>query len=253
MEYLEKQYLSVKESIAKGKIFEDIAVFKVYPQKVFADTLNKLNTTNKSFLEVGCGGSLSIHYLSLMGHTTYGVDLSSTSIEYSNYLKNYFSSKTSFVKADAFNLPYDDNHIDVVYSIGMIEHFDQADQIKLCNEMMRVARKYVIVGIPNYSSCSAAYSTLRDGDEDHLDCSLDKLIATLDLRKVTFDGRGVFLPSSILDNNSEYKSILLNIYPDEYKDEYNKNDIKRLVAREKKLTPQFRRKHGFVEYFIGEV
>ena len=194
-----------------------------------------------------------MHYLSLMGYHAHGVDLSDISIEYSNFIMDYFSSNVSIFKADAFDLPFDNNSIDVVYSIGMIEHFSLSDQMRMCLEMKRVAEKYVVIGIPNYRPCSASYSTLEDGDEDHLECSLEVLAEKLNFKKITYDGRGIFLPASIMDRNESYKSIMMKKFPTEYKEEYSRMDINRLVNLEKTTTPEFRRMHGFVEYFIGEI
>lgn len=49
---------------------------------------------------------------------------------------------------DAFNLPYNDNALDIIFHQGFLEHFSDMDIISLLQEQSRVA-PYVIFDVPN--------------------------------------------------------------------------------------------------------
>jgi len=52
-----------------------------------------------------------------------------------------------FMKGNVFSMPFPDNHFDVVFNRGVIEHFTNYEDI--IKEMARVSRKKVIVIVPN--------------------------------------------------------------------------------------------------------
>jgi ubiquinone/menaquinone biosynthesis C-methylase UbiE len=55
----------------------------------------------------------------------------------------------TFKKADAFNLPFDDDSFDVCFSQGFFEHFADDDIRKLLWEQLRVSRK-VLFSVPSF-------------------------------------------------------------------------------------------------------
>ena len=55
----------------------------------------------------------------------------------------------TFKKADAFNLPFDDDSFDVCFSQGFLEHFSDDDIRKLLREQLRVSRK-VLFSVPSF-------------------------------------------------------------------------------------------------------
>ena len=55
-----------------------------------------------------------------------------------------FKGGVTFEKADAFNLPFDDDSFDVCFSQGFFEHFADNDIRKLLGEQLWVARKVVL-------------------------------------------------------------------------------------------------------------
>ncbi|CAM3667595.1 class I SAM-dependent methyltransferase [Rouxiella silvae] len=249
MDYLRKQFDIFKYNIENGYSINDFAAVKVYTQKLFSENIAKLN--NESYLEVGCGGSLSIHYLSMNDQVTcYGLDYDDLALEYSEYLKNQLNSKALILKGDAFLLPFEDNSIDCVFSIGMIEHYNKEDQAKLLKEMARVTRKNLIMGIPNYKEGSASFYIIQNGEEEHLECSLEELASTFPEKKTIFDGRGLFMAKQDVDRSEKYREFIINNYPHLYKETLLSHDIDTLILNEKEASPEVRRKHGFIEYFV---
>ena len=97
----------------------------------------------KRVLDVGCGTGLSMEYFRERGAMTSGIDITFTSVKYAN------ENRLKAIEADARSLPYKDNSFDIVYSIGVIEHFNETQ--RALEEQVRVCRPggVVIAVVPN--------------------------------------------------------------------------------------------------------
>jgi ubiquinone/menaquinone biosynthesis C-methylase UbiE len=97
--------------------------------ELFTDIMQETPSFNKGrkVLEIGCGrGSLSC-YFSDNGYDCTLVDISESVI---NVAKNIFEAnelKANFLVGDANNLELNDNTFDVIYSIGLLEHFEDIE------------------------------------------------------------------------------------------------------------------------------
>lgn len=90
----------------------------------------------KRCLEIGCGrGSLSC-YFSAAGHDCTLLDISPSIIEAAQEIFHINQLKAKFVVADAYNLPFPGQSFDIVFSIGLLEHFIDAE--KIIEEQIRV-------------------------------------------------------------------------------------------------------------------
>lgn len=120
---------------------EEKGYFDYATRKMFDRYLSGLD--QKNVLDVGCGRGLSMEYFRTRGARTTGVDITPDSVRYVNELG--FNAIT----ADARKLPYENNSFDIVYSIGVIEHFKET-QVAL-NEQARVCKSggTVIAVVPN--------------------------------------------------------------------------------------------------------
>lgn len=56
--------------------------------------------------------------------------------------------KVTPVKGDASNLVFDDDTFDLVFCAEVLEHIPSALLQKVCDELVRVSKKYIIVGVP---------------------------------------------------------------------------------------------------------
>jgi ubiquinone/menaquinone biosynthesis C-methylase UbiE len=63
-------------------------------------------------------------------------------------------------EADAFSLPFSDREFKVSFSLGLLEHFSDADIVKLVAEHQRVAEA-VVVGVPLKGCKSRAFGNER--------------------------------------------------------------------------------------------
>jgi 2-polyprenyl-3-methyl-5-hydroxy-6-metoxy-1,4-benzoquinol methylase len=102
-------------------------------------------TTNKVILEAGCGEGNLCRYLQSLGNTVYGIDISDNLV---SAAKNYNDS-ISYEVGDVRSLPYKDDTFDLVYSGGVIEHFDGTELA--IKEMVRVTKPggELLIGVPN--------------------------------------------------------------------------------------------------------
>ena len=112
---------------------------------------SKLFNKGKRVLEVGAGrGSLSA-YFSDAGYDCTLLDLSPDVIEIA---KNIYSSndlKANFVVGDAYDMDFEDNSYDVVFSIGVFEHFE--DIVTPIKEQVRILDKgglFIAYIVPEY-------------------------------------------------------------------------------------------------------
>lgn len=93
----------------------------------------------KRVLEVGCGrGSLS-SYFSEAGYDCTLLDLSPDVIEIAKEIFSHNDLPGEFTVGDAYDLALDDNSFDVVFSIGVFEHFE--DIVTPIREQIRILDK----------------------------------------------------------------------------------------------------------------
>jgi len=98
-------------------------------------------------LDVGCGPGWSDIYLSSAGYDVTGVDHEPRLVAHARDLAVRMRVSAAFEQADAFDLePYHDR-FDLVYSCGVLEHFDREVTIRLLAEQARCAPR-VLIQIP---------------------------------------------------------------------------------------------------------
>lgn len=104
---------------------------------LFSELINKETSINgKRVLEVGCGrGSLSC-YFSDAGFDCTLVDLSENAINLAKEIFINNNLEADFLVGDANNLDLMDNSFDIIFSIGLLEHFDDIEQT--LSEQIRV-------------------------------------------------------------------------------------------------------------------
>ena len=119
-------------------------------QKQKADFMKDLckEKINGKVLECGCfPGKWLAWFNKELNMQPYGID-TLPSEQTISFLKNH-NIKAQIKQADVRKIPFKDNYFDVVYSFGLIEHFD--DHKALIKEMARVLKKdgILITSWPN--------------------------------------------------------------------------------------------------------
>ena len=115
-------------------------------------------------LEVGVGAGTDFIQWVRAGALAHGIDLTEESIGHvSKRLELYGLHEEDLRAADTENLPYPDNHFDLVYSWGVIHH--TLDTIRALEEIIRVTRPggRCKIMVYNRHSLSALYKYLRWG------------------------------------------------------------------------------------------
>lgn len=92
----------------------------------------------KRTLEVGAGSGRLSRFLALRGYLTYCLDYSSEALTYARTHYRREGVQGVCVLARAEHLPFDDNSFDVVFSTGLLEHFE--DPMPIIFEMVRVLK-----------------------------------------------------------------------------------------------------------------
>ena len=126
-----------------------------------------------SVLDVGCGDGYLCHILkSKKGiYNVTGIDISEKRIEMG---KNLYKDCT-FLAGDAYQIPFDDNSFDLVICSEAIEHLE--NPLRASKELERVARKYVLITVPNNESLvkqSCPYCLKTFFPDGHL-CKYDEV------------------------------------------------------------------------------
>jgi ubiquinone/menaquinone biosynthesis C-methylase UbiE len=89
---------------------------------------------NTKLLDVGCGNGFFSYYFDQMCDTT-GIDYSEKMIALNTIKKKYVMN--------ARNLKFADNSFDIAFCHELLHHVD--DENKVIQEMVRVAKKYVVI------------------------------------------------------------------------------------------------------------
>jgi ubiquinone/menaquinone biosynthesis C-methylase UbiE len=93
----------------------------------------------KRTLEVGAGSGRLSRFLALEGYDTCCLDYSIDALIYARACYEKEGAQGVYVLGMAEHLPFEDNSLDVVFSTGLLEHFE--DPMPIVLEMVRVLRK----------------------------------------------------------------------------------------------------------------
>lgn len=122
----------------------------------WVETLIKFTRDSETTLDMGSGAGQNSAVLALRGRKTTLFDWSKENIYFSKELFSLLGTNGEFCQADMTKrLPFDDNYFDTVFSCGVFEYFDDKEIKNILREAFRVARKRVIIMVPN--ALSAAY------------------------------------------------------------------------------------------------
>ena len=132
--------------------YEDIRKDRETDRKLYYDTILKYSARCKRprVMELGCGTGIDINLMKKRNKSIecYASDISVKSIEVGQKITEELGHKIDYFVTDTLNLSFKDEQFDVIYSQGLIEHFENPiDPIK---EQLRVLRDggYLIINVP---------------------------------------------------------------------------------------------------------
>ena len=103
--------------------------------------------TGGKVLDVGCGAGIFTSLLAHHGFQVVGLDEDPEIVAYAKEMVDYFRSSARVEQGSGFDLSRHYGQFDLVYSLGVVEHFDPAETIRLIQEQARCGR-YVLVAVP---------------------------------------------------------------------------------------------------------
>lgn len=252
-DYLVREWTAVKPRLAAGETMEQINPIKVYRHRQVAQDIAARLGGRGSVLEVGCGASLVIQELSKLGIQCRGIDMDPLVLEYSAALSKSYGSGIELDQLDAFALPFPDKTFDLVFSVGMLEHYSPEDQLLLVKEQARVARRFVEIHVPNEGRDSCMWFLIKDHEDSHLPTDIAQLARDAGLVDLEVDGRGMFAPKKFAVNNSaRYQEFVHARFPHLWKD-FAQADIGELIASDRLATKDERMAFGSMHYVVGRV
>lgn len=105
-----------------------------------AATLRLVPDDAASVLDLGCGQGVVTNHLSPRVKTT-AFDLSAEAL-------GKVDPRAARVQGSGLQLPFRDKSFDLVLASEVIEHFPDAQQAAILAEIARVARRYILIGVP---------------------------------------------------------------------------------------------------------
>lgn len=163
--------------------------------------INKImggDINGKKLLEVGCGKASDSIALAKMGAACYVLDFSNSALSVSGNLAEGQEVTIISVMADAKTLPFRNNSFDLVFSQGLIEHYQPPDV--LLSEQKRVVKPggFVLIDVPQLISLQAISKRMLmrinrwpfGWERDYTESQIKRLLKNLGLEFVTSYGWG---------------------------------------------------------------
>lgn len=132
-----------------NKYYEQTELWNKPPQlyqiRMLSDVLNLIPKDIQSVLDVGCGNGFIINafpnYLKVVG-----VDISREALRHVNHVK---------LVSSVIHLPFEKESFDLVQATDVIEHIPERYYFKALEEIQRIAKRYILIGVPLMENISS--------------------------------------------------------------------------------------------------
>lgn len=116
----------------------------------WAEIIQHYTEDSRTTLDLGSGRGENSAMLALRGKHTTLFDWSKENLRFSNRLFDTLGKPATFVQGDMTKpLPFEDGSVDTVFSCGVFEYFTDEQVREILKEAFRVAKKRVIILVPN--------------------------------------------------------------------------------------------------------
>ncbi len=115
----------------------------------FANKIRQYLFKNKTcrILEAGAGTGYLAFYFSSLGHDVVAMDIDTDFMKKAN---SALKTEVSILKQDIRTYPYVNPHFDLIYNIGVMEHFKDEDIIRIFKNF-KSASNVLIFAVPNFN------------------------------------------------------------------------------------------------------
>jgi len=110
-------------------------------------TISQALPRSGRILDVGCGAGIFTALVAQHGYDTIGIDQDPEIVTLAREMVEYFRSRARIEHAFADDLSAYHEAFGLVYSLGVVEHFDREVTVRLIREQARCAR-LVLVAVP---------------------------------------------------------------------------------------------------------
>lgn len=185
--------------------------WRIFSQKIYLKTnegvikeilkITDGDLRGKKILEVGAGSGSDVIDLTKKGAQCFALDFSKESINVCQKLAEQERVNIKTFLADCRQIPIESNYFDLVFSVGLVEHFK--DPVPILREQLRVLKKggFLIIDVPQKYNFYTIVKHLRMKFDKHpfgweTEYSMKdfKTIArTLKLKVIRFYGRDTAL------------------------------------------------------------
>ena len=126
--------------------------------KFFGRISKEMDLRGKEVLDFGCGVGRNSFFMTEIGLTVYGIDISENAIEHAKYKKiDKKNLSTHFKVYNGSNIPFKDNEFDFVISHGVLDHVLMDKAKELMKEIHRVIKPNGLMQLDIHSIYDSNY------------------------------------------------------------------------------------------------
>ena len=137
------------------KAYRDYLPGRFYTYSLLCDVIRGLNLPyGATCVELGCGSALAASLLARAGYRSTGLDIAVSALQFGVELaEELTTTPIAFICRDLFSSIGDlKGSADVVFSLGVVEHYPYEEQVQILRQMVSISRRYVVTVVPNTQS-----------------------------------------------------------------------------------------------------
>lgn len=137
-----------KKQISEYDNLDDYINYRINYKITLINVIKKYSDTNKKIMEIGCGSGVTSVYLGNLGYQVTGIDSDPDMIKLADSINTISNKFVVFKLGDILKLNYLIEYFDVIFSNGVMEHFDDSEIVSIINHQILFCN-YLIISIPS--------------------------------------------------------------------------------------------------------
>jgi SAM-dependent methyltransferase len=220
-----------KSTKRKVNFLRKVGYFYIEASSLLSKYINNYTKSDKkySIIELGCGGSSYLPYLQkkYKNLQIFGIDKSQKGCKSTNIILNENTFSGCIVCGDIFQNPFN-KKFDIVFSVGLIEHFEKPDKILEKHVELLKPGGLLICIVPNFVGFQGKFFKLNvwkknSGDFGYLKdwiwgikvitiSDLKNWLKNMDLQDVKVNPFGGFFPVLLMESyNRDVESLSIKL------------------------------------------